>query len=132
MKLIVCRTFALAAACALVLPAGAAFAQGVTTGGITGVLTDAQQLPVPGATVVAVHEPSGTRYEATTRGDGGFSIPGMRVGGPYTVTVALTGFQGQTVRDVQLSLGVAKDLDFTLGTASIEEEVTVTAEADPV
>jgi len=132
MKLIVCRTFALAAACAMALPAGPAFAQGVTTGGITGVVTDAQQLPVPGATVVAVHEPSGTRYEGTTRGDGGFSLPGMRVGGPYTVTISLAGFQPHVTRDVTLALGVSRDLDVALGTASLQEEVTVTAEADPV
>src|SRR5688500_5974778 len=132
MKLIVCRTFALAAACALVLPAGAAFAQGVTTGGITGVVTDAQQLPVPGATVVAVHEPSASRYEAITRGDGGFSLPGMRVGGPYTVTITLAGFQPHVTREVHLALGVSHDLDVKLSTATREEAVTVTAEADPV
>ena len=132
MKLIACRTFALAAACASVLPSGAALAQGVTTSGITGVVTDAQALPVPGATVVAVHEPSASRYEATTRGDGGFSLTGMRIGGPYTVTVSMGGFQPNVTKEVFLDLGVSKDLDFTLRTGSIEEVVTVTAEADPV
>src|SRR5215210_8984451 len=132
MKLIVGRTLALLAACALVLPAAALRAQGVTTSGITGVVRDAQDLPVPGASVVAVHEPSGTRYETTTRGDGGFDIPGMRVGGPYTVTVSLSGFQPQVTRDLQLALGVSRDVDVTLRTASLQEEVTVTAEADPV
>ena len=44
----------------------AAHAQGVTTGSISGVVNDAQDLPAPGATVVAIHEPSGTRYEAVT------------------------------------------------------------------
>ena len=50
----------------------------------TGIVTNAQQQPVAGASVIAIHEPSGTTYEATTRADGRFTIPGMRVGGPYT------------------------------------------------
>jgi outer membrane receptor protein involved in Fe transport len=109
-----------------------ALAQGVTTSSITGVVNDAQGLAVPGASVVALHEPSGTRYEAVTRGDGRFTIPGMRVGGPYTVVAALEGFQPQTTRDVYLSLGVASDLALVLGTLAVAESVTVTAQTDPV
>ena len=43
---------------------------------------------VIGATVVAVHDPSGTKYTAVTNVDGRFNIQGMRNGGPYTVTVS--------------------------------------------
>src|SRR5262245_13902288 len=76
---------------ALAVPAARATAQGVTTGFITGIVTDTQKQPVAGASVIAIHEPSGSTYEATTRADGRFSIPNMRVGGPYTVTIAYTG-----------------------------------------
>jgi hypothetical protein len=132
MKLTVRRTLVLLAFCAFLLPAIHAHAQGVTTGSMTGVVLDAQKNPVPGASVVAVHEPSGTRYEATTRGDGRFSLPGMRVGGPYNVTASLTGFQPQTVKDVIVSLGVASDLELVLGQAAVTEEVTVTAQTSEV
>jgi hypothetical protein len=132
MKLTVRRTLALLAFCALLLPAGLAHAQGVTTGSITGIVVDAQKQVVPGASVVAVHEPSGTRYEATTRADGRFSLPGMRVGGPYSVTASLTGFQPQTVKDVIVSLGVASDLELALGQAAVTEEVTVTAQTSEI
>ena len=98
MKPTVRTRLALLALCALLWPIGHASAQGVTTGSITGIVYDAQKAPVPGASVVAVHEPSGTRYEATIRADGRFSIPGMRVGGPYTVTATLTGFQPMTTQ----------------------------------
>jgi outer membrane receptor protein involved in Fe transport len=128
----VCRTLALLAACVLLWPAGQAWAQGVTTSEVTGTVTDDQGLAVPGASVVAVHEPSGTRYEATSRSDGGFSIPGMRVGGPYTVTVSLTGFQSHTVREVNLTLGVAADVNAVLRPATVTEEITVTAQSDAV
>ncbi|HET7293029.1 MAG TPA: carboxypeptidase regulatory-like domain-containing protein [Vicinamibacteria bacterium] len=127
-----CRALAVVALCASLVPAGPAGAQAPTTGGLAGLVTDPQDQPVPGATVTALHEPSGTRYEATTRSDGRFDIPGMRVGGPYTVTASLSGFQSQTTKDVFVSLGVTNDLDFGLKTAAIEEEITVTAQADPV
>ncbi len=117
------------ATCAL---ATAASAQGVTTGQIAGVVQDAQGLALPGASILAVHEPSGTNYEAVTREDGHFSIPGMRVGGPYTLTASLEGFQPQTIRDVSVSLGVSSDLTMTLGTVAASESVTVTANTDPV
>src|SRR5882724_2517075 len=67
-------------------------AQGVTTGLIAGVVADSQGGVVPGATVTAVHQPSGTSYEGVSQADGRFTLPGVRVGGPYTVTAMLTGF----------------------------------------
>jgi hypothetical protein len=132
MKLSVGRTILLLAFCALVLPVGPALAQGVTTGSITGTVTDAQHLSIPSAVVTAIHEASGTKYEATTRTDGRFSIPGMRVGGPYSVTASLAGFQPQTIKDVTVSLGVATELKLSLSQAAITEEVTVTAQSSEV
>jgi hypothetical protein len=132
MKKTVCRTLALIAACALGWPAGQASAQGVTTGSIAGSVTDPQKQPVPGATVVAVHDPSGTKYEAGTRADGRFSVPGMRVGGPYTVTASLSGFQSKVTKDVYVSLGGATDLQLTLSNVTVTEEVTVTAAPDAI
>ncbi len=121
------------AAGVLAWSAPGAFAQGVTTSSISGVVKDAQGLAVPGATVVAVHEPSGTTYEAITLEDGRYSIQGMRVGGPYSVTASLSGFQPQTVKDVMLSLGVTADVGLTLGAlAGVTEEVTVVGFNDPV
>src|SRR5687768_11974201 len=68
----------------LAFMAGSAGAQGLTTGAMGGRVLDAQQQPVAAASVIAIHIPSGTTYEATTRADGRFTIPGMRVGGPYS------------------------------------------------
>jgi hypothetical protein len=114
-----------------------AFAQGVTTGQIAGRVVDAQQQPVAGANVIAIHEPSGSTYEATTRADGRYSIPNMRVGGPYTVTVAYTGagtaaFEPQTQTEVVVNLGVGTDLNFEVQGITVTETVTVTAVTDTV
>jgi hypothetical protein len=114
-----------------------ALGQGVTTGQIAGVVVNADKQPVAGANVIAIHEPSGTTYEATSRADGRFSIPNMRVGGPYTVTVAYTGsggtaFEPQTRADVVVNLGVATDLNFEVRGITVTETVTVTAVSDTV
>ena len=53
------RSFALLICCVLLWPAGRADAQGVTTGAISGIVKDDQGAVIPGATVIAVHEPSG-------------------------------------------------------------------------
>jgi hypothetical protein len=132
MKLTAGRTLALLALCAFLVPAGRADAQGVTTGSIEGQVNDPQGQALPGATIVAVHEPSGTKYETVSRADGSFSIPGMRVGGPYTVTASLSSFQPESRKGVVVSLGVAADLTLTLNTVAVAEEITVTADSDTV
>src|SRR3982750_1257635 len=82
-------------------------AQGVTTASMTGIVRDAQGGVIPGATVQAVHEPSGTTYAPVTQGDGRFFMQGMRVGGPYKVTASLPGFTTEVRNGITLTLGVA-------------------------
>jgi hypothetical protein len=118
-------------AVATALPAPAA-AQGVTTGALAGLVNDQQQQPVPGATVTAVHDPSGTRYVAVTLGDGRFSLIGVRVGGPYTVKAELQGFTAHEIGGVVVTLGTTVDLVFALKVAGVEEAVTVVGKSDPV
>ena len=122
--------------CAVLWPNEPASAQGVTTGVLAGVVTDAQQQPVAGASVIAVHLPSGTTYEGVTRADGRFQIPGMRVGGPYSVTVAYVGagtaFEPTTQEDITIQLGTATDLQLTVRPIAVQETVTVTATSDMV
>ena len=60
--------------------APASDAQNATTGTIGGVVRDAQQGVLPGAAVVAVHAPTGTRYEAFARADGRFDLLNVQVG----------------------------------------------------
>lgn len=94
----------------------------VTTSSVVGVVTQTEGTPVAGANVTAVHEPSGTRYSGLTRADGRFVIPGMRVGGPYTISVGFIGLQEQARTDVFLTLGVATNLAFQLAEQALEVE----------
>ena len=86
----------------------------VTTSTLNGKVTDAQGEPVVGATVVAVHTPSGTQYYSVANAEGRFFINGMRAGGPYTVEVSCLGYNSVTYTDVTLQLAEAFSLDATL------------------
>ncbi len=102
-----------------------AFAQ-VTTSSITGIIKDSKGETLPGATVKATHEPSGTTYSTVTNINGRFTIPNTRIGGPYTIVVSYIGFQASTFNGVELKLGEPFILNATMtqgGTAL--KEVTV-------
>ncbi len=102
------------------------YAQGVTTASINGTVTDENGQALPSATIIAVHNPSGTQYGTTTRNSGKYNLLGLRVGGPYTITVSFVGYKTQTKEDVYLNLGQSLTLDFKLTTAAVKlSEVTV-------
>jgi hypothetical protein len=77
----------------------------VTTSGMNGKITGSNGESLPGATVVAVHTPSGSQYGTTTDIDGNYRIPNMNVGGPYKVTVSYVGFESYVNSEVYLNLG---------------------------
>lgn len=77
----------------------------VTTSGLNGKITGPNNEALPGATVVAVHTPSGTKYGTTTDAQGFYRLPNMNVGGPYTVTVSYIGYNEFTQNDLFLALG---------------------------
>lgn len=117
-------------------PAALATAQGVTTGSMGGVVTDTANQPVAGASVIAIHLPSGTNYETETRADGRFSFPAMRVGGPYSVTVSYQGtgtaFEPTSVDNAMVNLGVSTDLPIVVRQIAVAETVTVIASSSEV
>ena len=87
----------------------------VTTASLAGsVTTTDTKEEVIGASVVAIHEPSGTRYATITNIDGRFAIQGMRTGGPYTVTVSYIGYQSKQLTDITLQLGETYNLNVWL------------------
>jgi len=102
--------------------------QGVTTGTISARVNDANGNPRAGVRVTAVHQPSGTVYQGRTRDNGRATLPGMRIGGPYTVTAAAIGLASETQPNVFLTLGQTSDLQFVMREAAVQiQEVTVTA-----
>ncbi len=115
----------------LALCAGMVFGQGLTTGVLSGVVTDADNAVLPGVSVEAVHIDTGTRYSGQTGADGRFSFQNVRPGS-YIVTTALEGFHPQEVTDPVVALGEATVLSFRLELETVTETVTVVGESNPL
>ncbi len=101
----------------------------VTTSSLAGkVIADGDD--VIGATIEAVHKPSGTRYTAVTNAKGMFSINGMRVGGPYQVTITYIGYETKVVEGVTLQLAETYNLNTSLSEDAQQlGEIVVNAKA---
>ncbi len=104
----------------------AGFAQ-VTTSSMRGTVVDATNQPLPAASIVAIHTPTGTNYGSATNFDGVAYLRNMRIGGPYTVTVSFVGFKTQEITNVYLTLGKTLDLDIVMAEDNQLEEVVVKA-----
>ena len=105
----------------------------VTTSSITGLVTGDNKAPLEGATVTALHVPSGTRYVTTTTKNGQFILPSVRVGGPYRITVSYTGYSEGVQNDVYASLGNTANVEVALSASAQElSAITVTANRNPV
>lgn len=72
--------------------------------------------PIASATIVAFHQPTGTKYATTSRKDGRYNLSNLRVGGPYTVTVSFVGLKEEKQENIFLSLGQVFSADFSLKT----------------
>jgi len=121
---------AIAACVSLALPM-AVQAQ-VTTGNIAGTVADPTSGALPGVTVEAIHVPTGTHYTTVSEAGGRYTIPNVRVGGPYKVTATLEGMKPAEVNNVQVNLGTTTEVPLSMRLAAVSESITVTARPDDV
>jgi hypothetical protein len=105
----------------------AAYAQ-VTTATLVGLVRDAQNAVIPGATVVATHEGTGVSREGVSDANGEFVFSALPAG-PYTIKVELTGFRALQNRGMQLGAGQSVRQTFTLEVGAMSETITVAGEA---
>jgi len=104
-----------------------------TTGTLAGLVTSKQDnSALPGVTIEAVHVPTGTHYTAVTGSNGRYTIPNVRVGGPYEITATLEGFRASTVKGGEVRLGEVAEVPVSLPLAAVTESITVTANVDPI
>ncbi len=105
------------------------YGQGLTTSSMNGRITDSAGQPLPGATIVAIHTPTGSQYGNISDADGYYRIPNMGVGGPYTVTISFVGYQDFKQSGIQLTLGQTYKLSKSLSESATElDEIVVTAD----
>lgn len=105
----------------------------VTTSSITGFVKSDNGEALDGATVTAVHKPTGTKYVTLTKKDGNFTLPNTVTGGPFTLTIEFVGFEPLVINDIFLNLGEPYTADVTLSQkANVLTGVTITAGPKPV
>jgi hypothetical protein len=102
----------------------------ITTGSISGTVTDQTGAVVPGANV-SVKGEAGQQYTAVTKGDGGYTIPGVPAGTPtYTVTITAQGFKTAVVQNVKVDVATPATVNAQLEPGNINESVVVASGAE--
>lgn len=115
---------------ALIISGPLLFAQ-ETTSEIQGVVTGDSKTPLAGATITAVHVPTGTVYSTTTRKEGRYNLANLRVGGPYTLTISFVGYKTEKQENISLLLGQVFNADIKLEPESKElAQVVITSKLD--
>lgn len=96
-----------------------------TTSEIQGTITDESKQPLVGASIIALHIPTGTKYSTTTRAEGRFNLANLKVGGPYEINVSFVGFKSQKLGNISLSLGQEFKADLSLASEAKELSAVV-------
>jgi hypothetical protein len=95
---------------------------------MSGTVTDANGAVVPGAKIVAMHEPTKREFPAKTTEAGLYVLPSLPTG-PYTVSVEQPGFKKLVRSGIEIRLGQRQDLDLKLEVGDVQQRIEVTAEA---
>ena len=103
----------------------------VTSSGLSGTVKAGNDAAI-GATIVLVHQPSGTQYGTVTNAEGRYNLTGLRAGGPYRVEFSYVGYTKEVYEGVQLRLGEVFVLNAALKETSIQiGEISVVAKKAP-
>jgi hypothetical protein len=102
-----------------------------TTGELKGTVVDPNGAVVPGATVTAHNDETGSDATVTTNGEGGFYFARLAPG-KYTISVEGSGFKKTVTTGVNVSVGVVNPLDVKLEAGAVSETVTVTADTEQI
>ncbi|MES1217864.1 MAG: carboxypeptidase regulatory-like domain-containing protein, partial [Bacteroidota bacterium] len=118
----------------IIILAGTMLNAQVTTSDIRGSVKSTTNEPLVGASILATHQPSGTKYSTISNKNGEFSISNMRAGGPYLIEIRFVGFDKEKIDEVYLKLAetfiINSTLEKTVGT--LENVVVTTGRRNPI
>ena len=99
----------------------------ITTSTLSGVIKNEKGEVLVGATVHAVHQPTGSEYTSSSNKSGFYTIPAVRVGGPYVIHVSYVGYKKKEVTDINTALGLTTNVNFVLidDSKSLKEVIVV-------
>jgi len=86
----------------------------ITTSSISGVVKNDKNEVLVGASIHAIHTPTGTEYKTQTNKQGVYVLPAVRPGGPYTIHASFVGFNKAEISDIGTSLGITSNVNFVL------------------
>jgi hypothetical protein len=105
-----------------------AAAQGDAGAVVTGVATDTQGGVLPGVTVTIRNVETGTVRSTVAEANGQYRLAGLQPG-RYTLTAELDGFAAAEVTNITLTIGLSVQQNLTMALRTLQESVTVTAQA---
>lgn len=100
----------------------------VTTATLSGIVMDPKRTPLESATVTVEFPEAGIKQSLITKSDGRFTVPNLRVGGPYKVTVDYVSYQQAVIENINLDLGQNNSIEIALKEKTQQlETVTITS-----
>tara|TARA_B110000902_G_scaffold208500_1_gene237911 strand:+ start:539 stop:3703 length:3165 start_codon:yes stop_codon:yes gene_type:complete len=105
----------------------------ITTSKIKGTVIDNNGETLFGANIVVIHVPTGSISGTTTQDNGKYTVPNLRVGGPYSITFSYVGYKEQVVNNIFLTLGKTTEVNGTLtDSGETLDEIIITSSKNKV
>jgi len=111
----------------LVCLAATALHSQTTSGSMSGTVTDPNGAVIPGAKVVATHEPTKREYDAITTDAGIYVFPTLPAG-PYTLSIAQPGFKKSVQTGIEVRVALRNNMDIRLELGDVTQSVEIKAE----
>jgi hypothetical protein len=92
-----------------------------------GTVTDVTGAEIPGATATVLNTGTGIKTAVVADKNGYFIFPQLQIGGPYTVTIAATGFENFVVTGLTLNVNDNKEIEVKLKVGTAAQTVEVSA-----
>lgn len=103
-----------------------------TTSTIRGTVTGPDGSGIAGASIVITDRRTASTRTSATGSTGTFTQTGLRVGGPYEVSISASGFAPQRVTEIFLNLGDTHTFTVSLSDEAIEEIIVTSAQIGAV